>query len=104
MTVRISTAEAPRYSFVVDDVEYVIPAMGSLPIPFLRKYSRGEATTDVGIELMLDLLENKTRRADTGEPAEGLCDELGIEAVVAIFSDYVGQSGEDLGESSASSD
>lgn len=103
MTVRISTKDAPRYTFYVDDAEYSMPAMGSLPIPFLRKYAREGAGEDIGIDLILDLLGTQAVRTDTGERAEGLADLLGAEAVTAIFADYSRTSGEDLGESSASS-
>ena len=104
MSVKISTNDAPRYTFEVDGTEYAIPAMGSLPVPFLRKYATAPGSEDLGIDLMLDLLATQTVRASDGCKAEGLADILGMQAVVAIMADYVSDSGEDLGESSASSD
>ena len=104
MSVRISTKDAPRYTFWVDDVEYAIPAMGSLPIPFLRKYVKADATPELGIDFMLDILGTQAVNVADGTKAQGLADILGMGAVQAIFADYAGQSEDDLGESSASSD
>ena len=104
MSVRISTKEAPRYVFWVDDKEYRIPAMGSLPLPFLRKYAKGDpADGEFAIDFLLDILATQAEDAH-GEKVEGLADTLGSEAVMAIFADYVSGSAEDLGESSASSE
>lgn len=103
MSVRISTKDAPRYTFWVDDVEYAIPAMGSLPIPFLRKYAKASGE-DMGVDFMLDLISTQTVRADDGSKADGLIDTLGVQAVAAIMADYTASSEDDLGESSASSD
>lgn len=104
MSVKISTKDAPRYTFEVDGTEYAIPAMGSLPVPFLRKYATAPGSDDLGIDLMLDLLATQTVRTSDGSKADGLADILGMEAVIAIMADYVSGSADDLGESSASSD
>ncbi|MBR3157875.1 MAG: hypothetical protein IKF14_18535 [Atopobiaceae bacterium] len=104
MTVRINTKEAPRYAFWVDDKEYRIPAMGSLPLPFLRKYAKGDPSDmNLAIDFLLDILAMQAEDAD-GNKVEGLADTLGSEAVMAIFADYTAGSTEDLGESSASSE
>lgn len=103
MTVRINTKEAPRYAFWVDDKEYRIPAMEALPLPFLRKYAKGDpGNMDLAIDFLLDILATQAEDAEGGK-VEGLADALGSGAVMAIFADYTAGSAEDLGESSASS-
>lgn len=104
MSVSISTKDAPRYTFEVDGTEYALPAMGSLPIPFLRKYATAPDSDDLGIDLMLDLLATQTVRTSDDSKADGLADVLGMQAVLAIMADYISGSEDDLGESSASSD
>lgn len=104
MSVKISTKDAPRYTFEVDGTEYALPAVGSLSIPFLRKYATAPDSDDLGIDLMLDLLATQTVRTSDGSKADGLADVLGMQAVLAIMADYISGCKDDLGESLASSD
>lgn len=105
MTVKISTADAPRYHFEVDGRSYSMPTLEALPLPFLREtVHRAEdgKTDEIGVDFILAIIDRYTVDDATGESAAHLSDVLGAAALMAIFSDYT--QGEALGESLGSSD
>lgn len=86
-------AAQETFDFMVGKKLYSIPTMGGLPLPLLRKYVKQGSEPEVGIDLMLEILDRY---------APGLADELPMVALAQIFEAYLkdaDERGEALGES-----
>ena len=93
----VSESDARDFEFQVDGVVYSVPRRESLPIPKFRelrkRISEAENQEEEAIDAILDLFE---------EYAPGAVAKLNFAQAVELITAYT--SGEELGESSPSSD